>query len=81
MGDHLWSRSWRCGRSLARSRLLIVDGVECFQDFGSCFGWHGVCVDSVAVVFVQNKILGVAPTGGDQKTACLEGIELAFHLC
>jgi hypothetical protein len=58
----------------------IVNCLEGFQDVSCGFGRRGVCVDSVAVVVVQYKYLGVAATGSDRKTPGLVGIYLSWTL-
>jgi hypothetical protein len=57
-----------------------VDGLESFQDFRRCFGRHGLGVDAVTVVVVEDKNLGIAATGGDRESSGLIGEDLSFNL-
>jgi hypothetical protein len=61
----------------AGTNELIVDGLVRGEDGGTGLAGHGLSVDGVAVVVIQDEELGVAGAGGENEAARLVGEDLA----
>jgi hypothetical protein len=63
----LWGEHLVLLRTQTGSYQGAVDDLEGLEDFGRTLGWHGLSVDAVAVVFIQDENLCITTTGLEWK--------------
>jgi hypothetical protein len=67
-------------RTKNRSYQCVVYDFEGLEDLGSTVGWHGLRVDAVAIVIIQDEDMRVAATGLEGKEAGLIRVYVTLYL-